>query len=182
MASVAGILTGCMPDMANMEMGPQRPPELEQLNPFVGNWTGEMEMTMVGSGEVMKATGTSEAKWEGDGWYLVNRMVADMGEAGEMKAIETWVYDQGSRLFRRIGLPQGFDGDATNGAVAVDRPDDRLPVVLAAAVDKHVTALIHAANLYRILVVVQSDENLTIVHVRCSFGLGGLVSRRCSIN
>lgn len=99
-ASLAGILTGCMPDMANMEMSPQRPPELEQLNAFVGNWTGEMEMTLVGSDEVMKASGTSESKWEGDGWYLVNRMVADMGEMGQMKALETWVYDPGSKLFR----------------------------------------------------------------------------------
>lgn len=100
MVSLAGMLTGCMPDMANMEMAPQRPPELELLNPFVGTWTGEMEMAMPGSDEAMKMTGTSESKWEGDGWYLVNTMVADMGEMGSMKAIETWVYDPGSKLFR----------------------------------------------------------------------------------
>ncbi len=97
------ILVGCMPKMTIDDMKaamPQRPGELDRLNAFTGKWVAEGTATMAGLAESLDAKGKNEAKWEGDGWYLVNRGSFSMGELGKIQAIETWTYDTYSKKYR----------------------------------------------------------------------------------
>jgi len=97
------VLTGCMPKMTIEELRqttPQRPAELDLLNDFVGKWESTGELRFAGLDEVLKSSGTSETKWEGDGWYLVERSTFTMDELGEMQGMATWVYDSGAKVFR----------------------------------------------------------------------------------
>ncbi len=55
---------------------------------------------MNGLDEVLKSTGEMEAKWDGDGWFLVNRGVFTMGDFGGMTGVETWTYDTHSKRYR----------------------------------------------------------------------------------
>ena len=104
LSSIAGIaLTGCMPHMTIEEMKammPQRPAELDKLNAFAGRWEFTGEAKMAGLDQVLKSSGTNEAKWEGDGWYLVSRGIFNLEGFGEMQGIETWTYDAHSKKFR----------------------------------------------------------------------------------
>ena len=104
LASLAAIvLTGCMPKMTIEDMKammPQRPAELDKLNAFAGKWEFTGEAKMAGLDEVLKTSGTNEANWEGDDWYLVSRGTFTMGELGEMQGLETWTYDAHSKKFR----------------------------------------------------------------------------------
>ena len=81
-------------------MMPERPAELDKLNAFAGNWEMEGEIRMAGLDEVLKTTGSGEAKWDGDGWYLVSRNSFTMGELGEIQGQETWTYDTHSKKYR----------------------------------------------------------------------------------
>ncbi len=116
LVSLAGVLlTGCMPkmtieDMKNLK--PQRPPELDKLNAFVGRWSGTSQMEMAGIDEVITGSATSEVKWDGDGWFLVDKYQASMGDAGEMNAIGVWTYDPQSKKYRT------FWADNTGGTGA----------------------------------------------------------------
>lgn len=97
------VLTGCTPKMTIEElkaMMPERPAELDKLNAFAGNWEMEGEARIAGLDEVLETTGSGEAKWEGDGWYLVGRSSFTMGELGEMQGQETWTYDTHSKKYR----------------------------------------------------------------------------------
>lgn len=97
------LLAGCMPKMTIEEMKagiPQRPAELDRLNAFAGNWQGEGEAKFSFLDEVIKTSATSEANWEGDGWYMVSRGMFNMGELGDMTGLETWTYDTHSKKFR----------------------------------------------------------------------------------
>ncbi|MHC4521404.1 MAG: DUF1579 family protein [Planctomycetota bacterium] len=106
LAAFAGILlTGCMPKMTiekMKEMRPERPAELDKLNAFVGRWDMSGEATMAGLDQPLKASGTGETKWEGDGWYLVSQFVHNMEELGESKGMETWSYDARSKKYRTL--------------------------------------------------------------------------------
>jgi len=82
------------------QMKPQRPVELDLLKAFEGTWEGTGEAKFAGLDEVLKLHGVSEAKWDGDNWFLVNRGVFTMGELGDMKSVETWTYDTHSKIFR----------------------------------------------------------------------------------
>lgn len=97
------VLTGCMPKMTIeqlKEQMPQRPVELDKLNAFAGSWEYEGEARMAGLEQTLKTTGTSESKWEGDGWYLVGRNVMNMAELGDSQAMEIWTYDTHSKKYR----------------------------------------------------------------------------------
>lgn len=100
---VALAAIGCMPKMTVEDfkaMRPQRPQELEMLNAFVGKWqhTGTLKMSMFE--DEVKTSGSNEAKWGGDGWYLVDSGTFGMGEMGEMKATSLWAYDAKAKKFR----------------------------------------------------------------------------------
>ena len=97
------LLTGCMPKMTIDElkqMMPERPAQLDLLNDFVGKWEGTGEMTFAGLDEVLTSSSTSEIKWEGDDWYLVERADMHMDEFGDMTGMATWTYDINAKLFR----------------------------------------------------------------------------------
>ena len=97
------LLTGCMPKMTIddlKQMRPQRPAELEQLNDFVGKWESTGEATMAGLDEVLKSSGTSEAKWAGDGWYLIEQGTFHMDELGDMQGMAIYTYDAKAKKYR----------------------------------------------------------------------------------
>jgi len=97
------LAAGCMPKMTIEDMKamrPKRPAELDRLNVFVGKWKAAGECTMAGVDEKMSFSGTGEAKWEGDGWILMNRGTMSMGELGEMQGYEMWSYDVKSGKYR----------------------------------------------------------------------------------
>jgi len=104
LTACAGIfLTGCMPKMTIEElkqMIPPRPAELDLLNDFVGKWESSGEVRFAGLDEVLKTSSSSEIKWEGDGWYLVEHGNFHMDEFGDMEGLATWVYDSGAKVFR----------------------------------------------------------------------------------
>lgn len=98
-------LSGCMPKMTVEEMKammPERPAELDALNAFVGTWDFTGEMRMAGVDEVLTSSGTSELTWEGDKWYLVGHGVYSMPEFGDMKGMETWMYDAKAKKYRTL--------------------------------------------------------------------------------
>jgi hypothetical protein len=63
----------------------------------------------------------------------------------------------------------GFDrAEDRSAGVRPDDPVDLLGVVGTPMVHQNPPATIHHANLYAVLVVVQTDKNATIIHARCS--------------
>lgn len=102
-ACAAVLLTGCMPKMTIEEfkqMMPERPAQLDLLNDFVGKWEFTGEARFSGLDEVLKTSGSSEMKWEGGGWYLVERGTYHMGDFGDLEGMATWTYDAGAKKFR----------------------------------------------------------------------------------
>ncbi len=104
LASVAAIApTGCMSKMTIEDikaMMPQRPPELDKLNPFVGRWESTGEARMAGLDRNLKYAGKNEVSWEGDRWYLVNREAGSIEKLGDIRGLGTWTYDVRSKKFR----------------------------------------------------------------------------------
>ncbi|RME37332.1 MAG: DUF1579 domain-containing protein [Planctomycetota bacterium] len=103
MTSCFILAAGCMPklDMETLkQMRPQRPAALSRLDAFVGNWQSESEMRMGGLDEVIRGSGTSEIRWAGDGWFLVERAKWTMGEMGDMEAMGIWAYDAKGKKYR----------------------------------------------------------------------------------
>jgi hypothetical protein len=100
---VSAGLVGCMPRMTleqfKAEM-PKRPAELDRLNAFVGKWQSEGEAKFAMLDEPLKVTGTCEAKWEGDKWYLVGHAVMKMDDMPETKGMEAWTYDVHAKKYR----------------------------------------------------------------------------------
>lgn len=96
-------MPGCMPKMTIAEMKammPQRPPELDKLNDFVGTWefTGESRMPMLD--EPIAVSGTGETKWDKTGWFVVSDGVFRMEGFDEARGHETWTYDAHSKKYR----------------------------------------------------------------------------------
>jgi hypothetical protein len=81
-------------------MKPERPQELDKLNAFVGRWEWSGEATIGGLDRPLKFTGRNEARWEGDGWYLVSHEVGNMEELGETQGMAAWAYDARNKKFR----------------------------------------------------------------------------------
>lgn len=104
LASLANVvLTGCMAKMTIEDiraMKPERPQELDKLNAFVGRWEWSGEAKIGGLDRPLKFTGRNEARWEGDGWYLVSHEVGNMEELGETQGMATWAYDARNKKFR----------------------------------------------------------------------------------
>ena len=97
------VLTGCTPKMTIEElraMMPERPAELDKLNAFAGTWEWEGKTTVAGLDQVLKTTGSSEATWDGDRWYLVSREVGHIEVLGDMQGLEAWTYDTYTSKFR----------------------------------------------------------------------------------
>ena len=109
-------LVGCQTDFDMAEMAAKqraRPAELDQLEPFIGNWSSTTECKMMmGSSDAMQGTGTGKNEWAVNKRYLVGHMTADMGgEMGSMNGVEVWTWDPSIRKFRTWW----FDDWGTNG-------------------------------------------------------------------
>ncbi len=121
MLSLAALTCGCAPKMTLDEMKaqmPKRPPELDLLNPMVGKWEGSGEAKFAMMDETLKMTGKSEARWAGDGWYMVEEGVMTMDGFDPMKGMGTWSYDTNARKFRSTWVDSmGMTGigEATRG-------------------------------------------------------------------
>ena len=96
-------LSGCMPKMTVdqlRQMRPARPPQLDRLDAFVGKWSFEGQAKMAMLDTPIEVTGSNEAQWDGDRWYVVSRGLFHMGELGDMQGIETWTYDAHAKTYR----------------------------------------------------------------------------------
>ncbi len=103
LAGAALALTGCMPHMTVDELKaqmPKRPPELNVLDAFVGKWQYEGQTKFAMLNETLKMSGTSQAEWEGNHWYLVSRGTEKMEHFDETKMLETWTYDAHAKKYR----------------------------------------------------------------------------------
>ncbi len=104
LALCAGVMaTGCMPKLTIEDvkaMKPQRPAELDRLNAFVGKWQSEGEAKMTGLDQVLKVTGTSEAKWGDERWFVVSNEKMVMAELGDMEGIGASTYDTKAKVYR----------------------------------------------------------------------------------
>ena len=128
--AVGCMLTGCMPDMTLEEMktwmdeNVQRPAELDRLDQFVGNWTGEGEACFSGKDErKLKMTGSSSIRWGGDGWYLIEEFDGRMEIFGKHVGHTIWTYDEGANCYRTSWF--GNDGAVGNGTVRYDKKNDQ---------------------------------------------------------
>lgn len=96
--------TGCAPQKKTIEemkaQMPQRPVELDRLDQFVGKWRADGEGKFAMLDEPLKISGTSEAAWEGDRWYVVVRGVMNMEHFGDSQGHETWTYDTHDKVYR----------------------------------------------------------------------------------
>lgn len=96
-------LFGCADKQAAMDMSgamPERPEELALLDPMIGKWSYDIEMTTPESDKPMKGTGTSEATWEADKWVMIERMKGDIPELGTMYGVSVWAWDPDEKAFR----------------------------------------------------------------------------------
>lgn len=101
--ALALFATGCQPKDMNMEemmKPPPRPAELDLLNMWVGEWEGEMQMTMPGSDEVMNGTGTSSSRWAVDNRAVIEDFTGTMGESGNYHGHGIWTWDAKAKRFR----------------------------------------------------------------------------------
>ncbi|MFQ5413152.1 MAG: DUF1579 family protein [Phycisphaerae bacterium] len=107
--------TACMPTMTIEDlkaMRPERPPELDRLNMFVGHWEGTGEARMAGLDQVLKSTGTSDITWEADRSALLERGDYEMEGLGNMKGLGLWTYDPKARKYRNAWV-DSFGGLGT---------------------------------------------------------------------
>ncbi|MGB0715489.1 MAG: hypothetical protein ACPGXK_06405 [Phycisphaerae bacterium] len=119
------VLTGCMPDMTLEEMKTmmdeemKRPSELDKLDMFVGNWSGDGEATFhMKESRTIKFTGNSSMKWGGDGWYLVDEFDGNMEIFGKHVGLNVWTYDPGSKSYRTTWFGNG--GQSGSGVAKYD--------------------------------------------------------------
>lgn len=112
-------LVGCVPKMT-VEMirdhKAERPPELDALQAFHGQWKSTGEARFHGMENPLPTTGTSTALWEADGWYLVERSNFTMGEdVSEGQGIGVWTYDPKIKKYRNWWFDSmGSNGDGTS--------------------------------------------------------------------
>lgn len=100
-AFLAGGLVGCQQpkmDLEKMMTPPARPPELDQLNPFVGTWEGTWEMKTKGTDKPVTGKGTDVFAWDADRWVMVERADGTMN-GHRMVGTGLWVWDPQAKLF-----------------------------------------------------------------------------------
>ncbi len=106
LASMSGVvLTSCMPKMTIEDMKaamPERSPELEKLNAFVGRWEVTGEAKMAGLDQTLGLSGRNEAAWEGGGGYLVAHGINNLEGLGEFQGMAAWTYDTRAKKYRGV--------------------------------------------------------------------------------
>jgi len=94
---------GCMPKMTVEEMKammPQRPPELDKLDAFVGKWSFEGQANMACLDAPLATSGTGETRWDDSKWFVVGNATFKMHGFDDMHGHETWTYDAHSKKYR----------------------------------------------------------------------------------
>lgn len=103
-------MSGCAQQGFDIEQLKQRiPPRaeaLDRLNMLLGAWETEGEVRFIGTKEVIHTRGTSVARWECDGRFLVDRSSYEMGPLGPMSGISVWGWDPQRKRY----LMWWFDG------------------------------------------------------------------------
>lgn len=96
-AAVAGCSQQQKMDMSAMKP-PERPKELDNLEPWVGSWsnTGEMKMS---DGKMMKMTGNSTIAWECDKRVLVERAESEMEGMGKSSTMILYSWNPKAKSF-----------------------------------------------------------------------------------
>lgn len=94
---------GCMPKMTVEQIAqyaPNRPPELDRLNMFVGDWqtTGTIELAMLD--EPIATSGRNHAEWILDGCVVEDQSDLDMGPFGRVKGKTLWAWDPALGKYR----------------------------------------------------------------------------------
>ena len=105
LAGCSAFLVGCQPseeEMATMLKQPPRPAELEQLEAFIGNWSGDAEVKVAGMDEVQKSTGSHSTEWAVDKWVLVENWEHEMGEGNMMKGVMLTSWDRFAKKYRVV--------------------------------------------------------------------------------
>ncbi len=123
---LAGVASGCMPKLTMEDlqrMKPQRPVELDKLEGFVGDWSWEGETRVSGLDQVLSFTGSSQARLEGDGWFLVTEEIGDMEGFGKTHGKGLWAYDVRSKKFRTSWVDSA--GSIATGVAWHDEAKDK---------------------------------------------------------
>lgn len=81
-------------------MSPKKTPQLASLSCFEGTWETKALTEILCLGQRFDVRGTTENRWEGDGWYLVERGSYDMGEFGTVHEIGIWTWDDKAKRYR----------------------------------------------------------------------------------
>lgn len=84
--------------LAIQAQAPKPYPELKQLQPFVGQWSGEGESKATPIGKAGKSSYTQTADWILGGFFL-HWQYSLKGPDGEFKGIEVDSYDPKSKIF-----------------------------------------------------------------------------------
>jgi hypothetical protein len=104
------MLSGCAPHEFDIEQLKERLPpraaELDRLDMLAGRWETEGTVRFIGAKDPITTRGTSEAQWECDRRFLVDRSSYDMGPLGPMGGISVWGWDPQRRRY----LMSWFDG------------------------------------------------------------------------
>ena len=98
--------------VALQAQAPKPYPELKQLEPLVGQWSGEGENKATPIGKAGKWSGTQTASWILGGFFL-HWQFAGKGPEGEIKGIEVDSYDPANKVFRAQWWTS--DGSITTG-------------------------------------------------------------------
>lgn len=95
-------IVGCAPskeEMAAMMRQPPRPPALDQLDQFVGNWTATAKVKM--KDEVKESTGRNSTEWDLERRVLVEHWEHEMDSPENvMKGISLMWFDSSARKYR----------------------------------------------------------------------------------
>ena len=115
-------LNGCGPSGHDAEMAmkqPERPAELDRLEPWIGRWTGTGEMKMIG-GKVVRTTGNQEYTWDLDRRVMLAKETWNMEGLGPMRGVGIYGYDPVSKKIRS----SSYD-DWGNVSTALFRYDEK---------------------------------------------------------
>ena len=117
--AAAVAFTGCAkPQMDPSAMKPpERPKELDQLEPWVGSWATEGEMTMA-EGNTMKMTGTADIAWDCDRNVLVEHMEGASDSMKDMKMLGLAIYSWNAKKKKFYSyyfnnMPMSAEGNLT---------------------------------------------------------------------
>lgn len=94
---------GCVPrmmDMSRFSMSTERPKQLEQLEPLIGEWDTSAECTVACTAEKTNLVGTMSTRWACDKRIMIEEGGFTMGDE-KMTGMGVWAWDGDANRFRR---------------------------------------------------------------------------------